>query len=73
MTNYKIKNFTDKTPKAEQTKLETNLKGVSGVDTVALHPENSEVSLSFRAQQQPQRDAIEKAVTRSGFQLAAQK
>lgn len=73
MTRYKVTNFNDKTPRAEQTKLETQLKGIEGVEKVEMHPAKSEISLAFRSPQAPKKEVIEAAVSKAGFTLGAQR
>lgn len=73
MTTYKVSNLTQKTPQDQQTKLENALMGVVGIDRVGLHPDRSEVSLSFSSRKEPNREVIEKALNSSGFKLAAQR
>jgi copper chaperone CopZ len=71
MTNYKVTNLTDKTPKPQQEKLEAQLKAIKGVETVQVNALKSQVSMTFRPKQEPTQDIIASAVTNAGFSLGA--
>jgi copper chaperone CopZ len=57
--------------KQDQTKLETNLKAMNGVNSVKLDPAKGEISLSFEERNEPLKASIESVVSKSGFTLGA--
>ncbi|MEZ4273085.1 MAG: hypothetical protein R3C68_17130 [Myxococcota bacterium] len=71
MSNYKVANFTSKTPESEQTKLKTSLKAMEGVQSVNLHPDKGEFSISCGTAQEPKQDVIKAAVQKAGFTMGA--
>jgi copper chaperone CopZ len=71
MSNYKVSNFSAKTPEAEQSKLKTNLKGMPGVESVKLHPDKGEISISCGSATEPKDDVVKAAVQKAGFTLGA--
>ena len=71
MTNYKVTNFNERTPGARQTKLESNLKEIDGVETVKLNPTKGQISLAFRSAKEPKKEVIQAAVSKAGFTLVS--
>jgi copper chaperone CopZ len=71
MPNYKVSNFSAKTPETEQSKLKTNLKGIAGVQSVRLHPDKGEISISCSSATEPKDDVVKAAVQKAGFTLGA--
>ncbi|MBK8011782.1 MAG: hypothetical protein IPK13_10560 [Deltaproteobacteria bacterium] len=70
MTQYRVTNLSDKTPKMEQDKLRTELKAMKGVDKVEIFPVKSEISISFK-DKTPEKSVLAAAVTKAGFSLGA--
>ena len=71
MTTYKVPKLSTNTPKADRSKLEKNLEAITGAESVKLHPEKSEVSISFGKASMPSQQVIETAMKKSGFSLSA--
>lgn len=69
MLSYHISNFNAKTPKDEQSKLESALRSVNGVEKVSLNPSKGDFSLSFTANKEPKLDMLTTAVKKAGFTL----
>jgi len=73
MQTYKIPTLTSTTPKNDQTKLLSAIKGVKGVQTAELHPDKHELAITVKAQQEPKRNDIEAAAKGAGFPLTPHK
>lgn len=73
VAKYKVSNLNAKTPTTEQSKLETSLRAMSGVESVTLHPEDGDFSIFFRREQEPQKGELEAAVSMAGFSLGSSK
>ena len=71
MTTYKVPNLNVNTPKNERGKLAKNLNAIAGAERVSLHPEKSEISISFGRASIPDQQIIETAVKKSGFRMSA--
>lgn len=69
MINYKVANLDSKTTKEQRAKLTRTLEAVGGIEKVSLNPEKGELSLTYKEKNTPEKSAIEKAVSSSGFTL----
>lgn len=73
MQTYKIPTLTSTTPKDDQTKLLSAIRGVRGVQSAELHPDRHELAIEVKAQQEPKRTEIEAAASGAGFALTPAK
>jgi copper chaperone CopZ len=72
MTNYRVTNLNDKTPEAQQNKLQANLKALEGVEKVSMDVAKSEILLAFSGGREPKKDVIATAVSKAGFTMEGQ-
>jgi hypothetical protein len=72
MTTYKVNKLNTNTTRAQQSKLESKLKAMKGIQSVQLRPEKSEILISGANGKQPTHDAVRAAVEEAGFSLRAQ-
>lgn len=70
MKKYQIPTLNEKTTQADQSKIMTAVKGVSGVSKAILHLNSHEIEVAGKDQADPKREDIASAVSKIGFPLA---